>query len=92
MVSQVWNRAFPIVEALYPGYEAVFMFDNTKSHAIFAKDALRVHQLSKSTSGTQFFIRNNWYKRPENMRQIQPIWYSESNNTNQMALCIQKGI
>lgn len=47
VVNQVWNKALPIVEALYPGYKAIFMFDNAKSHEIFAKNALRLNQMSK---------------------------------------------
>lgn len=63
MVNQFQNRALSIMKALYPGYEAVFMFDNVKSHAIFAKNALCVTHMSKSPGGVQPFLRNGWCEK-----------------------------
>ena len=47
----------PIAEALYPGYELLFMFDNVTRHAIYAKDALPVTHINKGPGGQQFFLR-----------------------------------
>lgn len=38
--QQVVNKALPITEALYSGYSLLFLFDNTTSHSVYAKDAL----------------------------------------------------
>lgn len=72
IVSQIRDKALPTVEALYPGCQAIFMFDNAKSHAIFAKEAFRVNQTSKGTGGTQLFIREGWYER-EGIKYSQPM-------------------
>lgn len=71
------------MEALYPGYKAIFMFDNAKSHAIFAKDALQVNQMSKSPGGVQLFIQDGWYQK-EGIIYPQSMSYSESNETSDM--------
>lgn len=46
-LDQIWAKALPIREALYPGYELLFMFDNAISHAVYAKDALQVVYINK---------------------------------------------
>ena len=40
VVNQIWEKALPIAQALYPRYQIIFMFNNAKSHAVFAKDAV----------------------------------------------------
>ncbi len=57
LLDQIINKALPIAESLYPGYELLFMFDNTKCHSIYAKDALQVAQINKGLGGQQFFLR-----------------------------------
>ncbi len=90
VVNQIRDKALPIVEALYPGYEAILVFDNAKSHAIFAKDALRVTHMSKSSGGVQPFIRHGWYEK-NGTRYQQQMWYTEPNETGEV-IRVQKGI
>ena len=40
LLDQLANKALPIPQFLYPGYDLIFLFDNATSHAIYAKDAL----------------------------------------------------
>ena len=42
LLDIIKTKALPIGEALYSGYELLFIFDNVISHAIYAKDALQV--------------------------------------------------
>lgn len=65
VVSQVWDKALPIVKALYPGYQAIFMFYNTKSHNIFAKNVLLINQISKGTGNIQLFLCQGWYEKKQ---------------------------
>lgn len=90
VVSQVRDRALPIVEALYPGYEAIFMFDNAKSHAIFAKDALRVTQMSKGSGGVQPFLRDGWFDKKKT-RYSQSMCFSNIDESGQTTQ-VQKGV
>ena len=62
LLDQIKTKALPIGEALYPGYELLFMFDNATSHAIYAKDALQVVHMNKEPSGQQPFLHASWYK------------------------------
>lgn len=58
LFRQVKERALPIVMALYPGYQFLFLFDNATSLAIYAEDALQVVKMNKSTGGQQSFLRD----------------------------------
>ena len=51
LLQQIVDKALPIAEALYPGYELLFMFDNAKSHSVYAKDAFRVGNMNKNQGG-----------------------------------------
>src|SRR5947208_3955480 len=44
LLQQIFDRALPIAEALYPGYELLFLFDNATSHSTYAEDALRTNK------------------------------------------------
>ena len=63
LLDQIRTKALPIGEALYPGYELLFMFDNATSHAVYAKDELQVAHMNKGPGGQQPFLRAGWYKR-----------------------------
>ena len=56
LLDQIINKALSIAESLYPGYELLFMFDNTTSYFIYAKDELQVTQMNKGLDGQQFFL------------------------------------
>lgn len=62
LLDQIKSKALPIAEALYPGYELLFMFDNATSHAIYAKDELQVAHMNKGPGGQQPFLRAGWYQ------------------------------
>ena len=40
LMDQIVKKALPIGEALYLGYELLFLFDNATSHSIYAPDAI----------------------------------------------------
>ena len=90
VVNQIQEKALPIAQPLYPEYQIIIMFDNIKSHAVFAKNALRVGNMSKGVGGVQSFLRDRWYEKNQ-QRQIQPMWYSELNSKG-VEIRIQKGI
>ena len=58
LLKQVVEKALPIAEALYPGYQLLFLFDNATSHSVFASDALQVDEMNKGSGGQQKFLRN----------------------------------
>ena len=69
VVNQIQDKALSIAQALYPGYQIIFMINNAKSHAVFAKDALQVGSMSKGVGGVQSFLCNEWYEKNQ-QRQI----------------------
>lgn len=40
VMNQIQKKALPINQVLYLRYQIIFMFDNTKSYMVFAKNAL----------------------------------------------------
>lgn len=61
-MQQIKAKALPIVEALYPGYKLLFMFDNAISNAIYAKNKLQVMYMNKVLESQQLFLQGWWYK------------------------------
>ena len=49
LYKQVVNKALSLVEALYPGYSFLFLFDNATSHSVYAQDAFHMVQINKSS-------------------------------------------
>ena len=60
LLKQVTEKALPIAQFLYPGFDLVFMFDNATSHSVYADDALRVAKMGKGEGGQQAFLRPGW--------------------------------
>jgi hypothetical protein len=65
LLEQLKTKALPIATALYPGYQFLFLFDNATSHAVYARDALRVVNMNKGTGGQQPLLRDGWYRDGE---------------------------
>ena len=84
--KQVVSKALPIIEALYPGYSLLFLFDNTTSYSVYAKDVLQVQEMNKSVGGKQAQLRNGWFEK-EGVQVEQLMNYNEVNGQ-----CIPKGI
>ena len=57
IVQQVTETVIPIFKAIYPGYQALFLFDNATSHSAFAEDALRVQHMNLDPGGKQSKMR-----------------------------------
>jgi len=51
IISHTLNTGIKIFEAVYPGYKALFLFDNASSHSSFAEDALRVQNMNLGSGG-----------------------------------------
>jgi hypothetical protein len=61
LLQQITKKALPIAQALYPGYQLLFLFDNATSHSVYAANALRTAKMNKGPGGQQPFLRNGWY-------------------------------
>ena len=91
LLHQILDRAVPIAEALYPGYELLFLFDNATSHSIYADDTLRTQKMNKGEGGEQPFLRDGWFKDGDTTC-IQPMWYSRQDPATGALIHVQKGI
>jgi len=91
LLHQIVTMALPIAEALYPGYDLLFLFDNATSHLIYAKDALRTTHMNKGAGGLQPFLRNGWFKIGDTVCSQEMSYLVEDPVTGQSKQ-IQKGI
>jgi len=51
LVAHVIEVALPILRKIYPGYQILFLFDNSSNHGTYAEDALRVQSMSLKPGG-----------------------------------------
>lgn len=75
LVEQLTKIAIPMAEAVYPGYQFLFLFDNSSNHGLFARDALRAQNLNLTSGGEQAFLRDGYYTTENGMKTSQPMWY-----------------
>lgn len=57
VINHTCDIALPIVEAVFPGYQALLLFDNARSHASYAEDALLVRNMNLGPGGEQKRLR-----------------------------------
>ena len=73
------NKALPIVEAFYPGYSLLYLFDNAISHLIYTKDILQTKDMNKVCRRKQPVLRNRWFDQG-NDRIAQPMNFLNEKN------------
>ena len=56
LLNQIINKALSITKSIYSGYKLLFMFENTISHSIYAKNALQVAYINEKPSSQQLFL------------------------------------
>src|SRR4029077_6050341 len=78
LLDQVTKQAIPIAEALYPGYQLLFLFDNATSYSVYAGDALTVKAMNKGEGGAQPILRNGWYHDGHDTV-VQEMFYTKVN-------------
>lgn len=61
------------MEALYPGYSILFIFDNATSHSVYIEDILCVHKMNKRSGGKQAMSYSGWDVDQMGMYHIQPM-------------------
>ena len=53
LIEQVQMSAIPIFEAAHPGCQALFIFDQSSTHAALPEDALKAFEMNKSNGSKQ---------------------------------------
>jgi len=91
LLEQVLNKALPVAESLYPGYQLLFFFDNATSHSVYAEDALRVSKMNKGEGGNQAILRDGWYKNGDTFI-LQQMFYEIVDPSTGITSKIPKGI
>lgn len=60
---QFMTKTLLIIEAFYPKYSLLFLFDNTTSLSVFLQNALCIVNINKKIRGKQPILQNKWYKK-----------------------------
>ncbi|KAG0123787.1 hypothetical protein HOY82DRAFT_618690 [Tuber indicum] len=89
LIKQVIELAIPIAHAAYPGYQFLFLFDNSSNHGAFAPDALLAQNMSLGHRGKQNWLRDGYFG--ENGQHGQSMWEFYINEDG-MEDTRQKGI
>ena len=92
LLDQIVKKTLPIGEALYPGYELLFLFDNVTSHSIYAPDALQVTHMNKGPGGQQLFLRPGWFIGSNQEMVVQEMSTVITDPFTGQSTTIQKGI
>ena len=53
VVRHTLDIAIPMFEAVFPGYQALFLFYNAQNHALYANDAFLVRKMNLGLGGEQ---------------------------------------
>ena len=53
LIKQVCTKAIPIFKEAHPGCQALFIFDQSSTHAALPPDALKAFEMNKSNGGKQ---------------------------------------
>ncbi|TFY70750.1 hypothetical protein EVG20_g2243, partial [Dentipellis fragilis] len=60
--SQLKTKIIPAFEDAHgPGYQALFLIDNSQGHAAYAEDSLRATRMNLKPGGKQARMRDGWY-------------------------------
>ena len=60
--TQLKEKIIPAFEQAHgPGYQALFLIDNSQGHAAYAEDALLVSRMNINPGGKQARMRNGWF-------------------------------
>ncbi|KAF7309325.1 hypothetical protein MIND_00302800 [Mycena indigotica] len=61
-VKQLKEKIIPAFEAAHgPGYQALFMIDNSQGHSAYSEDALLAQRMNLNPGGKQARLRDGWY-------------------------------
>ena len=62
--NQLQDKIIPAFESAHgPGYQALFVIDNSQGHAAYQEDALLVSRMNLRPGGKQARMRNGWFIR-----------------------------
>ncbi|KAF8055963.1 hypothetical protein FPV67DRAFT_1384425, partial [Lyophyllum atratum] len=61
--TQLTEKIIPAFERVHgPGYQALFMVDNSQGHSAYSADALVANRMNVNPGGKQPCLRNGWYE------------------------------
>ncbi|KAG1803044.1 hypothetical protein EV424DRAFT_1582458 [Suillus variegatus] len=74
-VKQLKEKIIPAFENTHgPGYQALFMVDNSQGHSAYSEDALLVSRMNVKPGGKQAHMRDGWFMR-DGIKVIQQMVY-----------------
>lgn len=70
---QLQEKIIPAFEETHgPGYQALFMIDNSQGHSAYSKDALLASRMNLHPGGKQARMRDGWFTR-NGQKVVQPM-------------------
>ena len=82
MAGQLKEKLIPAFEMAHgPGYQALFLIDNSQGHSAYLEDALLVSQMNVQLAGKQAHMCDGWFIQ-DGKKIVQPMIFLADYSTN----------
>ncbi|KAG2120243.1 hypothetical protein DEU56DRAFT_873874 [Suillus clintonianus] len=80
-VAQLRNKIIPAFERAHgPGYQALFLIDNSQGHSAYADDALLISHMNINPGGKQAQMKDGWFIDAGGQKVIQPMMFPSDHH------------
>ncbi|PUU75786.1 hypothetical protein B9Z19DRAFT_993111 [Tuber borchii] len=91
LVAHVLEVALPMLRKIYPGYQFLFLFDNSSNHGTYADNALRVQSMSLKSGGLSQKLLRRGYMNGD-PAQVQEMTYQAIDSHTGTETTLAKGM
>ncbi|KAG2031714.1 hypothetical protein BDR03DRAFT_994603 [Suillus americanus] len=75
------NKIIPAFERAHgPGYQALFLIDNSQGHSAYADDALLISRMNINPGGKQAQMKDGWFIDAGGQKVIQPMMFPSDHH------------
>ncbi|KAG2134556.1 uncharacterized protein EDB93DRAFT_1242635 [Suillus bovinus] len=75
------NKIIPAFERAHgPGYQALFLIDNSQGHSAYADDALLISRMNINLGGKQAQMKDGWFIDAGGQKVIQPMMFPSDHH------------
>ncbi|KAG2151186.1 uncharacterized protein EDB93DRAFT_1275952 [Suillus bovinus] len=80
-VAQLHNKIIPAFERAHgPGYQALFLIDNSQGHSAYADDVLPISRMNINPGGKQAQMKDGWFIDAGGQKVIQPMMFPSDHH------------
>ncbi|KAG1740917.1 hypothetical protein EDB19DRAFT_1635048, partial [Suillus lakei] len=81
LVVQLYDKIIPAFECAHgPGYQALFLINNSQGHSAYADDALLILRMNVNPGGKQAQMKDGWFIDAGGQKVIQPMMFPSNHH------------